>query len=337
MSLSHPLLAVGALLFAGCQPLSRGLLEDVDLRPPTLLSTTAASDTAVTLTFNEWVELEAGSLVVEPELQLELAATSPGDTVHLIGARHQPGASYRLSATAHDAAGNTTWFVTEFWGHNPRLPTLLINELTTQGSATRPDAVELLVLNGGNLGGVTLFDGVPGNYEDRVVMPPVEVAAGEYIVIHAADNGLGEDETTHADQSAHPMAIAGAWDLWLESGSGLSGNNGVVTVFSHPDGRLVDALLYSNRTSSSDERYRGFGTRAVMERVDAVTALGGWAIAGALATPEEAVSSAHTTSTRSIGRGSASTDTDSAADWHTVPTRGASFGAANSDARYQPG
>ena len=106
MSLSHSLLAVGALLFAGCQPLSRGLLEDVDLRPPTLLSTTATSDTAVTLTFNECVELEVGSLVVEPELQL--VVISPGDTVHLSGARHQPGASYRLSATARDAAGNTT-------------------------------------------------------------------------------------------------------------------------------------------------------------------------------------------------------------------------------------
>ena len=334
MWLSQTTLIVGALAVAGCQPLSQGLLEKVDLRPPTLLSTAATAEAVVSLTFNEWVELDPDHLRIEPELG-QVAAT-PGETVEVVAGPQRPGAPYRLSATARDATGNTTWFVTAFWGHNPRPPTLLINELTTQGSATRPDAVELLAVTAGNLGGITVFDGVPGNFGDRVVMPLIEVLAGQFIVVHATDSGLGEDETTSPDESAHHLAIAGARDLWLESGSGLSGNNGVVTLASHPEGELLDAVLYSNRTSSSDERYRGFGTRTVMKRVDAVVARGQWRTNGDLATPEDAVSSAFITSTRSMGRGADAADTDSAADRHTVPTRGASFGAANSDDRHQP-
>ena len=332
MWLPQSALIGSAMVFAGCQPLSQGLLTELDLRPPTLLSSVAAAASTLTLAFNEWVEIDPTDLVVEPDLHL--TAADGGESVELAGDRQQPGVEYRLSATARDAAGNTTWFVTAFWGHNPALPDLVINELTTQGTATRPDAIELFAVTAGNLGGVTLFDGVADDYRDRVVMPPIQIAAGEYVVIHATENGMGENERTSADESVHPIAIVGAWDLWFESGGGLSGNNGVLTLFSHPEGELLDAVLYSNRTSSSDERYRGFGSRAVMERVDELSVLGGWVSAGERITPEEAVGSSHTTSTRSMSRGSDSADTDSAADWHTVPTRGATFGAVNSDDRY---
>ena len=72
-----------------------------------------------------------------------------------------------------------------------------------------------------------------------------------------------------------------------------------------------------------------------MERANYVAQRGGWVHLGEHVAPEDAVSSAATTSTRSMGRASTSADSDAAADRHTVPTRGASFGAANSDDRHQ--
>ena len=137
------------------------------------------------------------------------------------------------------------------------------------------------------------------------------------------------------DSSGHAQAVAGAWDFWLAEGGGLSGNNGVITVYAAPDGKLIDGVIYSNRTSESDARYRGFGSKATMARADTLAELGGWQFGGDLVAPEDAISSDATTSTRSLSRDSSATDTDRAADWHTVPTRGATFGAPNNDAVHE--
>ena len=261
-----------------------------------------------------------------------------GRLVAVVVVTEQPfaaGRSYTLHTTARDRRGNTTTFVARFWGFNPRPPGLVINEFTPKGSKKRRDAIELYVTAAGNLGGVTLYDGVAGDYRDQVVLPPVEVAAGDYIVIHATTDGLGEDEVDGPDSSGHEQAVAGAWDFWLAEGGGLSGNNGVITVYAAPDGGLIDGVIYSNRTSESDDRYRGFGSKATMQRADTLAELGGWQFAGEQIAPEDAIDSDATTSTRSLSRASSSADTDSAADWHTVPTRGATFGAPNSDAVHE--
>ena len=241
------------------------------------------------------------------------------------------GRRYTLHTTARDERGNSTTFVARFWGYNPRPPGLVINEFTTQGSKKRPDAIELYVTRDGNLGGVTVYDGCADNYRDHVVLPAVEVTAGDYVVIHATAHGLGEDEHADADQSDHELALPGVWDFWMQEGTGLSGKNGVLTVHAAPGGALLDGVLYSNRTSDSDDRYRGFGSKATMLRADRLAELGGWRFADERIAPEDAISSAATTSTRSLNRDSSATDTDSPADWHTVPTRKASFGAVNSD------
>jgi hypothetical protein len=331
--LSKGLFLSVALVGVGCQPFSRALLEDVDLRPPTLVTTAAVSERAVSLVFTEWVIPEIKSVVFDPPLAI--TSVSSGATVEIITAAQQIGLHYRIAANVADGAGNTTWFVASFWGFNANVPQMLINEVATQGSATRPDAVELYVVGGGNLGGVTLLDGVPGDFRDRVVLAAIEVSAGDYVIIHATANGLGEDERLNPDESTHALAIAGAWDSWLENGGGLSGNNGVLTLLSNPAGDLLDAMVYSNRTSTSDEAYRGFGSRTTMERADFVAERRAWVHVRERIAPEDAVSSAATTSTRTMGRSSASVDTNAGADWHTVPTRGASFGSANSDERHQ--
>jgi hypothetical protein len=116
-------------------------------------------------------------------------------------------------------------------------------------------------------------------------------------------------------------------------------------------------VLYSNRTSDSDEKYGGFGTLDSWERAQELVADGGWIISGQQVRPEDAVSPEGSTGTRSLCRSGASADsavsadsssadtaglttlpvdTDSAADWHIVPTLGFTFGEENSDEIYMP-
>jgi hypothetical protein len=108
----------------------------------------------------------------------------------------------------------------------------------------------------------------------------------------------------------------------------------VISLYERPGGPIIDGLLYSNRTSDSDDRYRGFGTSDVLERAEELVRDGGWRIAGALVAPEDGINPEGSTATRSLCRSSASVDTDSRSDWHIVPTRGSTFGADNSDEEY---
>ena len=344
--------AVALLICLGCEPVGHALEEEVDLLPPVFQGIAATGPNTVAVQFDEPVTVAADAVRIEPPLTVREvgagagagnaagagAGDSDGAAAAVVVTTEQPfaaGKRYTLHTTAHDERGNTITFVAGFWGFNPRPPALVINEFTPQGNKRRRDAIELYVTAGGNLGGVTLYDGVAGNYRDHVVLPVVEVAAGDYIVIHATTDGLGDDEVDGPDSSAHAQAVAGAWDFWLAEGGGLSGNNGVITVYAAPDGALIDGVIYSNRTSESDARYRGFGSKATMARADTLVELGGWQYAGELIAPEDAISSDATTSTRSLSRDSSATDTDSAADWHTVPTRGATFGAPNTDAVHE--
>jgi hypothetical protein len=113
----------------------------------------------------------------------------------------------------------------------------------------------------------------------------------------------------------------------------------VISLYDRPGGAILDGVLYSNRTSDSDEKYGGFGTLDAWERARELAADCGWLISGDRVRPEDAVSPEGSTGTRSICRGSGvadSTDTDTAADWHIVPTLGFTFGEENSDEIYVP-
>jgi hypothetical protein len=162
------------------------------------------------------------------------------------------------------------------------------------------------------------------------------VSAGDFIVLHTKPQGLPEE----VDESGSDLAASGGYDasaardFWLRLGTGLSGSNGVLTLYASSTGLLLDAVFYTNRTSESDQDYGGFGSEALRTAVKEIVAAGGWKTAGADPVPEDGVPSAGGTSTRSLGRSSRSDDADLASDWHLVPTKGVTFGSPNSDEAY---
>lgn len=304
-----------------------------DLQPPVLIRVSAESSRELDLVFHEPVTREETEFLIVPTISLS-SVSCIADRLRLsLGESMQPGTHYRLEGSVGDASGNTMKFITEFYGFNPQIPDLCINELTTRGSGKHPDVVELFVRSAGNLAGVVVYEGTEEEWTDRLVLPNVNVAAGDYVLIHFRPEGLPEElnELTDRTASGGYDASETAWDFWLPNGNGLTGNNGAVTVCAGVGGPIIDAVLYSDRTSQSDENYRGFGSRRMLGWAEYLAAQSAWVVSEGLIRPEDAVNPDGSTGTRSICRDSKSTDTDSKADWHIVPTRGATFGGENSD------
>lgn len=336
------LLAIDAavIFFAsGCLP-----IEDVrplaaeDIQPPVFLDLEPKSGTEITLYFDKYCSVAEGTLAVVPDLGT-IECRYEAETVIIAFEKEQEmGTEYLLEATVEDEKGNSMSFITRFFGYNPYLPEIVINEFTCQGSGNHPDVVELYVKSDGNLAGITVCEGTKENWDDRLIFPDVSVVSGDYMVVHFKPVGTAEEvnETEDKTASGGLDATDTAYDFWVEEGGGLSGNNGIITLYSTPRGTLLDCVLYSNRTSQSDENYRGFGTKKVMEWADRIAEEGGWKMSGAYIAPEDAVNPEDSTATRSICRDSQGKDTDSSADWHIVPTSTATFGAVNSDEVYAP-
>ncbi len=330
-------LAAG-LLYAACGPLEMlRELPEADVTPPALVEACAPDAGRILLSFDEECSLRPESIRCEPPLALT-AAGGPGRQVLLSTGEQEPGGEYLLEAVAEDARGNSLSFLARVYGFNPRVPTLRINEFTPRGSERHPDLVELRVLAAGNMGGVTLYQGTPRNWEDRLVFPAFPVAEGDFLLVHFKPEGVPQeiDETGARDVSGGLDASDQAFDFWVREADGLSSNNGVLSLCERPGGRILDGVLYSDRTSQSDETYRGFGTTAALERAEELAREGGWRITGEKVRPEDGVSPVGSSGTRSLCRSSDSADTDGREDWHIVPTRGATFGAPNSDEVYCP-
>ena len=245
--------------------------------------------------------------------------------------------NYVMRLKVKDKAGNSLSFLYKFSGWNPRVPRILINELTPRGSKTRPDAVELLVMSDGSIGGVVFTIGTEENAKGEFVFPLVDVKSGDFIVMHTKPQGIPEEvnETAGIDVSRGLLATDTARDFWMPEAPGLPGNNGAAVLYSRRRGKVLDAVIWSSRADNPDEEHLGW-TRESFQWASALAASGAWQSSGEAVLPSEAVQAEGSTATRSIGRGTDADDTDTASDWHIVPTRGASFGAANTDDIYRP-
>jgi hypothetical protein len=331
------LLAPAAVLLIGC-----GAFEDLreklepDLKPPVLLGLRARG-LSLELDFDEPPLCAPDQVRSVPVLEVAEARVD-ANRLYLTCRGQVPGQRYLLELAVGDARGNLLELVVELYGFNPEAPKLLLNEFTTQGSDTHPDLVELFAAGGGDMAGLALYQGTAGSWDDRLVFPAFQVRAGEYLLVHFKPQGIPaeRDEPGNPALSAGLDACGAAYDFWVPGGTGLSGNNGVISLYDRPGGALLDGVLYSNRGSSSDSLYRGFGSSATLARAEELFREGGWRAAEEGIRPEDAVNPDSSTATRSLCRSSDSQDSNSAGDWHVVPTRGFTFGTANSDERYVP-
>jgi hypothetical protein len=332
------LLICVALVTLSCAPIPPvDLLADPDLEPPFVVSVELADESTLKVEFDEPVT--ATSPEVYGDEALGVIDWSVTDTIATFAFEQgpAPGLESFVEAQVQDDAGNNLRFLARFYGRNDNLPQVVLNEITTQGSSTRPDIVELAVLSDGDLAGLTVIEGTPGNWEQRIVLPELMVSAGDFVIVHFKPDGTAEeiDEVISKNESGGKNTSDEGWDFWVPGGTGLSGNNGVISLTRDPFGGYLDAFLYSNRTSTSDTSYAGFGSRDVLERANEIAEAGMWQYAGDAIAPEDAVNPEPSTATRSMARSSLSADSDSKSDWHITPTSGISPGTVNTDEEYE--
>jgi hypothetical protein len=330
-----------AIILAGCAETSDsgGPPFSADLLPPMILSSTTLDERRILIVFDEPVHAPILETAVEPVLPVADITPEGNEIIVTFSEDQSIGVDYILRMSVSDASDNSLSFLYRFSGWNPRVPDILVNELNPRGSSSTPDCIELLAKSPGNLGGLRLLIGTVENYSAEFVFPAVELAEGEFIVVHTKPEGLPEevDELEGLDESGGRLALDTARDFWLTDAPGLPGNNGAVTLFSRRGGPILDAVIWSDREKILEDERLGWtadGYDFACDLAEADEWI--WDGATAVPSPEDAVDVSLSTATRSLCRWSYGADTNGPDDWHTVPTSGQTFGLPNSDEVYVP-
>ena len=313
-------------------------LSNIDCTPPIFVSFSQPDTKTAVFSFNESIDKNLSSVNINPEssdyetiyLNDQIVIEFSEDTV--------PGLEYTFEAEIYDNYSNCLYVLYPFFGYNPGLPIAVINEFTSQGSSSHPDIAEIYVKEGGNTAGMTIFEGTSEQFDSYFVFPDLEVNPGDYMLIHFRPQGIDDEvnETENTDDSGGIDSSDSAWDFWIEGGNGISGNNGVLSLYTSPGGSIIDAVIYSNRTSESDKKYSGFGSAKFKSQAEYLFSHDAWSAEEENIRPEDCINPEDSTSTRSMCRDMMSPDTDSKQDWYITVTGGSSFGYENSTDVYQP-
>ncbi|MDR2177381.1 MAG: lamin tail domain-containing protein [Treponema sp.] len=240
------------------------------------------------------------------------------------------GEAYTADLLVRDGEGNTLNVLLPFRSRNERIPGILINELRTEYSKPKTEFVELKTLEEGNLGALRLF--IAGYTANPLVFefPPVEVDAGEYILIHlrsieSGENVMVNETGTDLALSGGTEANAAARDFWVPSSEKPLHKTDAVYLMDQDD-RVIDAVMLSEQDDPwwSKEHF--------VRAADLLCQQGAWTQEGGkISGPADAVITAGIKSamTRSICRDEDLPDTNTKADWYIVDTGKASPGAKN--------
>jgi hypothetical protein len=213
-------------LMAGCVPLFKGIQGLEDTLAPELVSYRQTAAGTVLLEFSESVSLVPEETNPGPEGTLEAVEDGSATVSVSISGWDVPGRRYELSGSAKDANGNLLWFCLPFYGFNAHPADVVINEFINENSSTRYEKAELFVRSGGNLGGLTIYNGAPGMYRSFAVFADQEVRTGEYLVVHFRGDEEGPEYSAEIDEygpetaetlnaAASSQAIADVRDFWV--------------------------------------------------------------------------------------------------------------------------
>ena len=111
--------------------------------PPVATEVLNSSPNLITLKFDKEISADPANFMIVPEIGIA-SVECRGQTVDVYPAQAlNAGEEYFIKGTVQDSKKNSTSFGMTFFGYNPDLPILVINEFTTNGSGRHPDTVEL--------------------------------------------------------------------------------------------------------------------------------------------------------------------------------------------------
>ena len=326
------------VLFGACSCSTEQAIQDAlgaSAETPVFLGVKALSVREIQFEFSKPVTVR--SLNFDPPL--EILSIQDGTTgeessalVTLTEAM-QGGARIIADLLVDDEMGNTLGALVPFRSRNDRIPQVRITELRTEYASPRVEFVEIKTLSAGNLGALRLFIAGTGMEEPVFEFPPVEVAAGEYLVTHLRTADPASVDETGADLafSAGAEALPDARDFWVpEAVKRLRKTDAVLLL--DQDDRILDGALLSENPDNA------WAKEDLDRAAKLLAAQGAWKNndGSPVLSPRDAIPAKGTTATRTICRDEAADDTDTAADWYIAATSQASPGKPNSDKRYEP-
>jgi hypothetical protein len=299
---------------------------------PQVISAVATSPTSVTVTFDRNISasiLADGSQFGFTGGLTASAAIATGDVATVTTATQSAGSyTVTVASTVKDELGtavSSTANTATFSGYVP-VAVVQINEVNPNLTGST-DLVELLVLTGGSLGGLTLQQDLSAPTVALATLPAINFAAGDLVVVHMTPGTVTTETTTKGD-CTDPACYPGAWDV-AGGTTGITFSNQVLVVLD-PALAIQDAVAFvksGSTTSTFPANLQAIQTAAAWLPADC-----GGALCTYTSTPTaQAVSAdwstvANTAAGASIAR-AANGNTKQATDW--AITTSSSFGASN--------
>ena len=267
---------------------------------------------------------------------IEIRSIEKGSTVRVsLNEDLKPGQRIETVILAEDEFGQTIDVTIPLQAGNNRIPKLLINELRTEysGSASRAEFIEFKILTDGNLGGLQVFAASNANSPMIYEFKPVEIAAGEYVVLHlrTLEDGCIDEYGDRLDVSGGRDSSPIARDFWIPGSTKLLRKTDIVYIADQHE-RVLDAVIISENPDPQ------WGREHFSQTAKMLFSQGIWrSSSGKAATPADAVSSANikTSLTRSISRDETVINSGTATDWYVTATSGITPGLLNSSARFE--
>jgi hypothetical protein len=245
----------------------------------------------------------------------------------------QGGTRIVADMLVEDDLGNTLGVLIPFRAINDRIPRVQITELRTEYANPKVEFVEMKTLSAGNLGALRLFIAGTGMAEPVFEFPPVEVAAGEYLVVHLRTLDPASVDETGGNLALSPgtEALPDARDFWVPESVKRLRRTDAVLLLDQSD-KVLDGTLLSENPDNA------WAKEDLEKAAKLLAAENAWqdAAGSRSLSPRDAIPTKGTTATRTICRDETAADTDSAADWYIAATSQASPGKPNSDKRYEP-
>ena len=300
---------------------------------PIFLACRTVSATEIAFRFSKPVRVS--SLYLDPPG--DIGSIEEGEEVFLSLNRPFPGGEQVMAdILVVDEKGNTLNVLVPFRARNDNIPPIVINELRTEYSRPRVEFVELKALAAGNIGALRLFIASASMENPFYEFPPVNVKAGDYIVLHLRTLDPDSINETGANLAESPYtkdneAQPEARDFWIPDAKKYISKKGDAIFLLDQDNRILDALLFCETATP------WWQDAALANAAAYLHEEGAWISAsGEVPGPVDAVLSRDTTATRTISRDEEKADTNTAADWYITAASNHTPGLKNSDKRFVP-
>ena len=308
------------LSLIGCQ--SQELIEVFnmisaeDKTLPKLISLKVEDQVSASAEFNENVKLNKVYLDSNP---ISWEYITPSKVKIKFNQKLKISQKYELYFIAQDLKGNTSSFLFTISGTNPNIPILKITELSSKGTDTQPERIELFAHSSGNTEGIYCANGTKGNESYGFTLPSIDVKRGDYIVIYWNSEPEKESFINKTGNTAYLVKA--------DSPTKLATNNGCFVIYDSisGNGTILDALVYYDGEATT---YSNLGSASVEKSYNELKNEFEWF--------DEPVLAKFTTSTRTINRIYGSDDTNRATDFYICDTKGISFGNSNTETLYKP-